>query len=412
MGFNLLNIQSALAISTSINITGKVTDDSGAAIQDAQVSAYFWNVDYWEQQTETSTDASGNYSLDGLASNSYKVKFGDVAGNYITEYYDNATTLDNAANVVTAGNTVSDIDAQLATAGHITGTVTNSAGTAIQDIWVSAYAWDGNSWNWVTEVNTDISGNYNIGGLASSDYRLRFNDWSGNYLSEYNNDAATLDTAIDITVTAGDTNGNIDAQLATAGHITGMVTDSNNAVIQNIGVSAYAWDGNSWNWVTEVNTDASGNYSIGGLDSDNYRIRFDTWNNSGYVAEYYDDAVTIDAAQDIAVTAGSTTNSINAQLATAGFISGTVTDSNGTAIQDIQVSAYTQDGNDWSFINSGYTDASGNYNIGGLASGDYRLRFDDSSGNYLSEYNNDAATLDTAIDITVTTGNTTENINA
>ncbi|SEH04471.1 Serine-aspartate repeat-containing protein D precursor [Candidatus Venteria ishoeyi] len=393
-------------------ISGTVTDSNGTAIQDIQVSAYTQDGNDWDSINSGYTDASGNYNIGRLASGDYRLRFDDSSGNYLSEYNNDAATLDTAIDItVTTGNTTENINAQLATAGTITGTVTDSNSAAIQNIGVSVYAWDGNFWNNVSWRETDAFGNYTIGGLISGNYRISFDTWNNpDYIAEYYDDATNLDSATNIEVTVGNVSSNINAQLAAAGFISGTVTNSDNNPVPNIHVSAYTWNGDYWEYVSWGETDASGNYDIGRLDSRAYRLEFSD-RAGNYLSEYYKDAADLDTTEDIAVTAGATTDNIDAQLAVAGHITGQVTDSTGAAIQDIQVSAYTWDGNSWNWVRKRYTDASGNYNIGGLDSSNYRLKFYDRSDNYAYEYYSDVTNLEAAEDIAVTVGNTTSSIN-
>ena len=79
--------------------------------------------------------------MGGLPTGTYRVGFRDESGQYLGEYYDNATSVETATDVpVTAGATTDNIDAELASAGHITGTVTAEAGGApIADMQVTVY---------------------------------------------------------------------------------------------------------------------------------------------------------------------------------------------------------------------------------------------------------------------------------
>ena len=97
-----------------------------------------------------------------------------------------------------------------------------------------------------------------------------------------------------------------------------------------------------------------------------------------------------------------------------GSISGRVTrDSGGTGIQNVQIIAYDST---WNFVGGAVTDASGNYTVGDLPSGNYYVRTSNSQG-YLDEwYDNLMVTVSgwppagvTAVLVTV--GSTTSNIN-
>ena len=97
-------------------------------------------------------------------------------------------------------------------------------------------------------------------------------------------------------------------------------------------------------------------------------------------------------------------------------MSGKVTGPDGTTpLTDIEVSAYrwtNADGGYWDHVSLGYTDLSGNYSIGGLTAGTYRVQFHDWQGNYLDESYADAVDLDSGTDIVVPVGKTVTGINA
>ena len=81
---------------------------------------------------------------------------------------------------MTAGSTTPDIDAALANAGHVAGTVTAAAGSApLADVWVSVYAPLGAGWVYDRRTETGSDGTYDVGGLPTGTYRVGFDDYSG-----------------------------------------------------------------------------------------------------------------------------------------------------------------------------------------------------------------------------------------
>ena len=160
-------------------------------------------------------------------------------------------------------------------------------------------------------------------------------------------------------------------------------------------------------------TDASGAYSVGGLGSGDYEVQFSDCSESPtYVTEWYNDRPDFYSADLVAVTDGSKTSGIDAQLATGGSINGTVTEEGtGTPLADICVNAVDSS---FSFFGFGETDASGAYSVGGLGSGDYEVEFFDcgESVTYIMEFYNDRADFNSADLVAVTIGSKTSGIDA
>ena len=93
------------------------------------------------------------------------------------------------------------------------------------------------------------------------------------------------------------------------------------------------------------------------------------------------------------------------------FLKGNVTSSVGTAVEDVWVMVYSSAG---SYLTNNYTDSSGDYVIGGLSTGDYKVCFDTrmASGMLAVEWYNDKDSLGAADLVSVTAGSTTSGINA
>jgi hypothetical protein len=417
-------------------ITGTVTGPDGSSpLEDIDVSVYYWynNGDgsgYWRSLASTSTNSNGSYSLGGLAAGTYRVGFDDYNGNYLTEYYNNVSSVGSAHDItVAAAATVSGIDASLATAGRITGTVTGPDGSSpLEDIQVRAYQWyddgDGSGyWDYTVTSYTSTDGSYSLSGLDAGSYRLRFFDSNGNYFTEFYNNASTVDAANDITVAASATVSGIHASLAAAGRITGTVTGPDgSSPLEDIDVSVYYWYNNGdgsgyWRYLASTSTNSSGSYSLGGLAGGTYRVGFDDYNGN-YLSEYYNNVSSVGSANDITVVAAATVSGIHASLATAGRITGTVTGPDGSSpLEDIQVRAYQwyDDGDGsgyWDYTVTSYTGTDGSYSLSGLDAGSYRLRFYDSNGTYLTEFYNNASTVESASDIAIATSATVGGINA
>ena len=409
------------SLAAAAKITGTVTGPDGTTtLEGIQVVAYSWNSEdqWWDWIQSANTDAAGEYEIGGLAAGIYRVQFYG-SGYYQGQVFSGSANLDEGQDIaVPAATTVANINASLAAAGRIAGTVTGpDETTGLQGVYVGCYFRNGSYWGEIAYSYTDEDGHYEIGSLAAGTYRVVFRDWSYTYLSEtYNNVSGTdPSNGTDIVVVLGETTAGIGASLTEVAKITGTVTGPGGiTVLEGIHVGAYTWNSADqyWDWIASADTAADGRYEISGLAAGTYRVQFS--GNGDYLGEVYNDAADLDAGQDISVPAAATVENIDVSLALASKISGLVTGPDGTtALEGIYVSWYRPSD---SIGGSGeYTDANGQYELGGLAAGEYRVRFEDSDGTYMSEVYDDIPGDDiwsfgTLIDVADET--TTPDINA
>ncbi len=372
-------------------ISGTVTGPDGTTpLADIWVEVHrFNNGTTWSGINRTWTDTSGHYLIDGLTAGTYRVDFTDESGTYQYEAYNNAKDVDSGTDIpVTAESTVSNVNASLARASTISGTVTGLGGSPpLPGIQVSAFqpsefAWQG--WQSLRTTHTDDAGHYLLNGLSPGVYRVQFLDPTLAYFQEVYNNAPDLATGTDIVVgTSADMTG-INAELARAAAIAGIVTAAATGLpLESIRATAFQWQETEWwsEWVSkgEVWTSTNGSYFIGGLTAGTYRVSFSDW-NSVYLPETYDNAENIDSGTDIQVAGATTVSNIDAALATYSTISGTVTGPDGTSpLTYITALAYqwNESQSAWTGYESDYTDEDGHYVIGGLTAGTYRVGFTD-----------------------------------
>ncbi len=360
-------------LATGGKITGRVTNSNGTPIANMSVSANPAGGGFGGYGSAI-TNADGVYTISGLATGTYQVQFSAPMGSdLVSEYFRDTTNYSAATPVtVTADNTTTDIDAQLATGGKITGRVTNSNGTPIANVSVYVNTSVGPGGPYGSAI-TGADGTYTISGLASGDYRVQFTAPMGSDLvNEYYRDTTNYSAATPVTVTAGRTTSAIDAQLATGGRITGRVTDTNGAPIANASVSASPAGAVSGGFGSAM-TGTDGTYTISGLPAGSYQVRFAPM-GSDLISEYYRDTTNYSAATPVTVTAGNTTTGIDADLAPGGKITGRVTNSNGTPIANISVSANPAGVGSGGY-SSAMTSTDGTYTISGLPAGSYQVHF-------------------------------------
>ena len=400
------------ALAGAGTITGTVTAAAGGAATPGICVFAYASTGSLAGQATTASD--GTYTISGLNTGSYTLEFsmgcGDT-GDFLTQYYDNQTSPGSANPIsVTAGASATGIDATLTAGGAITGTVTAAAGGApLSGICVAATA---GGLQVGTVATTALDGTYLISGLPSGTYAVQFSTGCGNvgnFLSQLYDDQTAQDSEQSVTVAAGVTTSGIDDALAAAGTITGKVTAAaGGKALPGICVYAYGSSGDNG----EATTAPNGTYTIAGLPTDSYTLEFDTGcgNPGDYITQYYGSQSAQSPGQPVGVTAGETIKKIDAALASAGVITGTVSAADGGApLSGICVNAYNSAG-----TSEGATTASdGSYSITSLAAGSYTVEFSTgcgNSGDFLTQYYDNQTSQTSANPVTVTAGETTTEI--
>jgi len=170
--------------------------------------------------------------------------------------------------------------AQAATSGDITGTVKNASSVGLANITVNAYASVDayNNGNQAATTQTAANGSYDLSALPVGSYLVEFrDDNTGDYVTQFYNNKATIDAATPVVVTVGNATPNIDAVLAVAGHITGTVTAQvGGDALANISVNVYASvdDYSNGNQAASTQTNPDGTYELGSLPVGSYLVEF------------------------------------------------------------------------------------------------------------------------------------------
>ena len=386
-------------------ITGVVTEDgTNTPLSNCEVKAYKSDGTYLKTAV---TDEAGGYVIPALAvptnpypwnimyPEKYKLCFNPNDGTHVSEWY-NDKPLSSEATIVSISTPeiYANGNASLAVGGTINGTITEEGtGEPLVNTQVKAYRYSSYTNTEVATVNTGSSGGYSIL-LPAGNYKLYFPGDSA-HVGEFYSDKTLIDSADLIQVVQGQTN-YANAALKPGGIVSGRVTgsDSGNPSLSSVFVHAYSSvDGRRYTAITN----SSGDYSVV-VPVGECRIQFN--GNKNHLAEYYNDKGSLDNADIVSVSYSSVTQ-INAVLAEAyGYISGTVSgsESGNPVLENIQVTVYNSSNTE---IGSGATDASGNYEVGNLPTGSYKVYFA-GNANYLAEYYQDKGSLASATLVYVT----------
>lgn len=279
------------------------------------------------------------------------------------------------------------------TTGSISGTVVrDDVGTPVAGVTVSA---DGPTW---ASVTTDSTGAYTLPDLAAGSYVVSFFPEGTDLKREYWQNAADYAQATPVVVGDGEAVSAIDASLDQGGAIQGTVTrgDDGSAIA---GADVQALDANN-EIVAATTAGASGEYTLGGLPTGSYRLRFAS-SDAELLAEYWKDTYYWSLATPIAVTELQTIADVDASLAATGYVSGTVTRSAGDEPLSAAVAFYAADsGVDVFFVD---TNSDGTFRIPVVA-GTYRVLFHSNERGIMEEYWKDAFLWENATLLTVAPG--------
>ena len=307
------NVNAQLALPASIQ--GNVTNSAGAGVSGIAIRVFLNDgAGHWYAVGGTTTEGSGGYLVENLPAGHLRVQFSDPADHYLTQFYNSAATLAGAKDVAaTAGQSSSGISARLVVASRIAGRVTKPSGTGLPGVKVVAQRKTGSGWQTAGTATTDAKGAYVVDGLPSGTYRVEFIEPTGAYVDEFYKGQLMPDRAAAVTLVTGALRKAVNAQLAIAGRIGGVVRGTGDHGLAQMQVTAFRQEGTRWVLAGSATSGPGGDYRIAGLAKDTYRVRFSD-PTGAYVTAYYRSAQTIEIATSVTVRAGFTTSGISLRL--------------------------------------------------------------------------------------------------
>jgi 5-hydroxyisourate hydrolase-like protein (transthyretin family) len=213
--------------------------------------------------------------------------------------------------VATTSTTLLAGPAEAAPPSRIKGVVT-ADGVPLPNVEVTTWALVAGAWVSLDSDVTGLDGKYNVGKLDDGTYRVRFDDLTGAYATEFHLDASRIEDAEDVQLVDGTGMRTLpDPDLQSAAHVLGTVTGGDGKGLGGAEVTAYVVQGAAWASFRTVLTGADGTYDLGGLPGGDYTLGFR--DPVSGVTEYWNDKEALGDAGTVTVP---TSERHDAQLAT------------------------------------------------------------------------------------------------
>lgn len=301
--------QPVAAGSVFIYLSYSTTIDGGYGSVDSDPST---------ERTDGYSFTGSTYTLPDLKAGFYKFEVAGVGDDsYQREYYNDADSLGGAIPIQVGTGTVTADDMVLEPAGQITGKITDRAGNPLPNASVSFQDSDrgGNA-----NVTTNAAGEFtsetdpDLGygaGLVRGDYRVsaRFDDYTNpdapSYEERYWQNSSTYAGATPVTVTPGQTRGQVNIVLDVAPRLKLTVKDPAGQPLPNTDVGIYVFYDGAWGpyQAGPNTTGADGIYRKTLRIGDRHKFFITPPAGVGGVKEWYDNAYTEATATEVKATA-------------------------------------------------------------------------------------------------------------
>lgn len=322
----------APAHAAPVGVTTTLTDAAGNGL-DGYVAAYAQQADGFFTFAKQAAVADGQVRID-VEPGTYKFQFGDEDRLFVSEYYNDKASLDEAEAVSIVGpGALAPV--ALAARPTLAGQVVTPSGKPVEDATVQIFNADDDTTE--TYAYTRADGTW-AAGVDQGSYKVRFS--ASGYAFEFYSNKPTLATA-DV-VGAGANLGQV--TLSKGSVVQGGIVNTAGAPLERAEATVYNESGGE---VSSDLTDATGNYRIEGVAPGTYTVQF-TDPVGEYLSEWNADKADRASADRVEVGVD-TVVSVNAALAAdpdaaidpaTVDISGAVTDSSGAAVVGAQVIAY------------------------------------------------------------------------
>jgi hypothetical protein len=294
-----------------------------------------------------------------------------------------------------------------ALAGSISGTVIDASTLEpVESLEVCAYPMSEEWEVWFCD-ETDVDGEYAIEDLEADEYAVEFWGRPLNYIPQFFDGHEAWWEADILLLESSESITGVDAELVTGGRVEGVVEEAGTGLpLEEIAVCGWTIDTEEFGGCAE--TDADGEYAIGGMPAGEYEIEF--WpQGQNYLPQYYDHKAHWWEADPVSVALGATTPGIDADLLPGAAVEGQVRH-DGSPDFNVEVCAWSTDPE--GAIRCAYPDLTGHYAITGLPGDEYKVEFWPFDESLPVQFWDHKPTWDQADPVSLATGSVTTGIDA
>ncbi|MFB6611120.1 collagen binding domain-containing protein [Agromyces sp. NPDC056379] len=376
---------------TTSSIAGVVTGEAGAPLEGVRVQLFLCDPDFdpleqrdcwsllWGEGKEGVTAADGTFSIENLAPGTYRASINPQVqtAQYVYEYWDAAGAFETATDITVTAGEAATIEPTLELGATVSGTVVDEAGQPVAGGFVYAYlSSDLTGTRGGASVAPD--GSYTITGLPTGEYVLKAGPGWGSeseLVDEYWQDVYDEDAAARVALVGGQSFA-ADFELNAGAVIEGTVS-ADGAPVEGIEVAA-SYAGSSDDYIATVKavTAADGTYRLAGLEAGEYVVGFSDFDGE-WAHQYWQGAVDRASSTHLDLSPGDVAEAVDANLTAGGALAGTLTErAEAGGVPSAQASFDVLRKNSsgvWETVVSEQADASGAYEVSGLAPGEYTV---------------------------------------
>jgi len=274
----------------------------------AGVCAYLYPSGSDSSAAASCSGADGRIALQGMPPGTYQLAFTDSTGLHATQWYTASTTRTGATSLdLGDGTIVGNADAALHPITTVVSTVTaEESGQPLAN--VCAYLYPVGSPTSAAAGCSGADGRIALQGMPPGDYQLAFADASGQRVTEWYGGSYQRNSASIIPLGDGDQKLDADVQMDLLGGISGTVSDGSGPLAD---ICVYADDLSGNYSGVGACTDSSGQYTLSGLPSGDYKLGFYPPGQPSPTVYWYSGKSDESAADPVQVQSGAATSGVD-----------------------------------------------------------------------------------------------------